>query len=129
MSKVIRIHKTEFDGNEVLPDITQTELLALWEDPECTQRIRRIAALYQAVAARENYFQNYTPSAFGNPEYSRLCGIVEGFRQALELTEEHTEDEILFKRGNRIFLAVDKIHLRRSYYEECKEIRETFDAL
>lgn len=77
------IHKY-IDGVELLPDITETPLWKDYDSFDCTPQHRRICVLYQLLAKRENYYQFYSPTAYGNPDYSMYCGEVSGFLNALD---------------------------------------------
>ena len=122
------INKILIDGIEYLPDITNTEIFDEWEKSE-NKEIRLIAGLYKALSERENYFQNNTPTAFGNPEYSLLCGIVSGFLQGSELEMDEDDNHFIVKRGKKTVLIVDKIKRCSGYYEAKKEIAETLYAI
>lgn len=82
-----------------------------------------------AVADRENYYQNNDPTAFGNHEYSVKSGIVTGICIAANISEETRDGRIVFRKGNRIILEVDKVSKPESYYEANREIREVMDDL
>lgn len=76
------------DGEvELLPDITATPIFKDWEDVYAPKSVKVIAALYQAVEKRENYFQFHTPTAFGNPDHAMMQGVVIGIEQAEEIEE------------------------------------------
>lgn len=81
------------------------------------------------VADRENYYQNNSPTAFGNPDYSVKKGIVTGIGIAANISEEAIDGRIVFRKGNRIILEVDKLNRPKSYYEANREIREIMDNL
>lgn len=68
---------------------------------------RHIALLYQAVANRENYFIDNTPTAFGNPDHSHLCGIVDGICMVAGITETVSADKISFSKNGTVLLTVD----------------------
>ena len=93
-----------------------------------------IAGLYAAVAARENYFQQESPTAFGNPKYDYLSGVVQGYLMAMELIEEENREEkkIYFRKNNRskaVVLVVDKLQRPDFYYEAQKQIQEMLDKV
>ena len=117
------------DGEiELLPDITSTCIFKDWDDIYASKSVRVVAALYQAVADRENYYQFHTPTAFGNPDYTMMQGIVIGIERAEEINEVPKDGKIYFQKGKRTILVVDKIKLHRSHYEAQKEIREIRQA-
>ena len=114
---------------ELLPDVVDTPI---WEDFDevcAPQRVKLVGALYQAIAERDNYFQFNTPTAFDNPDYSRIDGIAIGIKRAAEIEEYVEDDKRIFKRRGRIILIVDKIHKHRSYYEAVRENREALRAM
>ena len=121
------------DCNYLLPDIVNTPL---WDlvDPDRRDRSkksdRQLVGLYRAISLRENYFQENTPTAFGNPEYNLYCGIVSGFLQALEFTEEVENGQIIVRNSaNRIVLVIDKLKLPQSYYDRQRENREVLSDI
>ena len=122
------IEKCVHDGTELLPDITETPLWSARDIDTAslhTPTERRLALLYECVAERENYYQINSPTAFGNPDYERLCGIVAGILAALDINERTENNRIVFRRGNKMVLAVDKLKKPDSYYAELTEIRHT----
>lgn len=123
------------DGEvEFLPDVVDTPLWELIDPDKISQTkksYRQIARLYEAIANRENYFQEYSPTAFGNPDYERLAGIVNGILMAMEASETEVDGQIVVRieRTGKKILVVDKIKRHESYYEaerENKELREMF---
>ena len=130
----LRIHKINFDGVEYLPDITDTPL---WKylDPDraCnTTRVnRQIAGLYDAIAKRENYYQDNNPTAYGNPDYSYLCGIAQGYMKALEVEEIKNNKSIIISKigtGKKI-LEIDIIERPDWYKEAVRDNRELLRSL
>lgn len=131
---VPHINKIVFDGVEMLPDIIDTPLWEFFDidrGANAKKSDRQLAGLYKALAARENYFQINVPTAFGNPDYSFLCGIVNGFLQAMDADEEITGEHIIIRRNQiqRKILVIDKLNRPRSYYESVKDNKETRRAL
>lgn len=122
------VKKQIIDGIEYLPDIVDTTLFAEWEESQYkktgTKEIRLVAGLYKALSERENYFQNNTPTALGNPEYNLLCGVVEGFLQGSEMYLDEDDKHFIVKRGKRTVLVVDKIRRTTNYYKEKREIEK-----
>ena len=94
-----------------------------------TKSIELAIKLYMAVADRENYYQNNDPTAFGNPDYSVKSGIVTGIGIAANISEEARDGRIVFRKGNRIILEVDKVNRPENNYEANREIREILDNL
>lgn len=126
--------KKYFDGVELLPNVVDTPL---WDliDPDkvwnTKKSDRQVARLYEAIAKRENYFQEYSPTAFGNPDYERLAGTVDGILVAMEAREAEENGQIVIRmaQNGRKILVVDKVKRHESYYEaerENKELREAF---
>lgn len=117
------------DGEiELLPDITETTIFKDWDDVYAPKSVRIVAALYQAVEERENYYQLHTPTAFGNPDFSMIQGIVIGIKRAEEIEEMVKDGKIYFWKGNKTILVVDKIKLHKSYYEAKRDNDETLRA-
>lgn len=77
--------------------------------------------LYQFALMVEkymNYWNNNTPTAFGNPDYNYLMGCVEGYITAKGWGQrETTQKEIILFKGNKKVLVIDKIEKPKSYYE------------
>lgn len=114
------------DGVELLPDVTDTPL---WEfiDPDrnltTRKMLRQIAGLYQAIHDRENHYQMNTPPMFGDPEYTRKHGIVQGFLMAMEAEETGENGRIVvrtFATGRKL-LVVDKLNRPEWYYAELRK--------
>lgn len=119
------VHKVNDPGSvDLLPFITDTPIWSDYDIPSPTRAIKLIAWLYDAVQKRENYYQENTPCAFGDPKFEYLAGMVHGILQAGEITEENKVGYIEFRRGGRVILRVDKIEKPKSYYETAKENRE-----
>ena len=123
------VHKETIDGIDRLPDITATEIWQYYDTLNPKKNDVLIARLYMAVMKRENYYQDYTPTAFGDPNYTLNCGIVIGIETAANISEEARDGRIVFRKGNRIILEVDKVNKPKSYYEANREIREIMDSL
>lgn len=129
---VWKIEKTGLDGVELLPDIVDTPLWALYDpdrNPHLRPSERQLAGLYNALQKRENYFQENSPTAYGNPEYSLYCGVVSGFLQAMDAWESEEKGQIVIRRKQKKLLVVDKVMRPSWYYESRREIRETMEAL
>lgn len=132
---MLHISKIDDDGAELLPDIVDTPL---WEylDPDRGMKAKKtevqLAYLYKALAARENYYQNNTPTAFGNPQYNYFCGVVDGCLQAT-FAEESEENGVIVIRSingaKRVLFSVDKLKKPRSYYESVRENTAALRAL
>lgn len=113
---------------ERLPYITETPI---WQDFDCATPSKPAvlaALLYSAVADRENYFQDYTPTPFGNPRHEYLAGLVHGIKLAAGIEEETADGRLIFRKGKRKVLVVDKVRRPASYYEAAKDNAETLRA-
>lgn len=111
---------------EMLPDLVDTPLWRAITPEYCsnsTKRDRQIAGLYRAIADRENYFQENTPTAFGNPEYSFKDGVADGYLRAMELEETVENEQIVIRKNGRKILVIDKIKKPSAYYKDLAEIR------
>ena len=119
---VHKIHDPE--SIDLLPHIVDT---SIWKDLDVykpAKEIRLIECLYEAVQKRENYYQENTPCAFGDPRFEYYAGLVHGILQAGEVLEESRGSYIEFRRGGRVLLRVDKLQKPRAYYETVKENKE-----
>lgn len=122
------VQKDTSDTVERLPHITET---SIWQDFDCAaprKSAARAALLYMAVADRENYFQDYTPTPFGNPRHEYLTGLVHGIKLAAGIEEEDKDGRLIFRKGKRKVLVVDKVRRPASYYEAAKDNAETLRA-
>ena len=122
--------KKVHDGVDTLPLPSETDLAPQFgELYECARSHRQLVRLYEAIMERENYFQFYSPTAFGSPQYERLAGKVQGFLLAMEAEETQTETEIIIRKNNRKLLVVEKPMRPESYYEELRDCRRTQEAV
>ena len=112
----------------LLPDITDTEIFKDYENNQ-SDYMRCIYFLYIALSKRENYYQLYSPTAFGNAEYARLDGFVCGILQATGWEEIQDESYIIIKRNNRKILILQKLSKPQSYYEDKKEIAKILNEI
>lgn len=112
----------------LLPDITDTEIFKDYENNQ-SDYMRCIYFLYIALSKRENYYQLYSPTAFGNTEYVRLDGFVCGILQATGWEEIQDESYIIIKRNNRKILILQKLSKPQSYYEDKKEIAKILNEI
>ena len=123
-----KVNKIMSGDTELLPDIVDT---TIWEDYDafsnvkCSKTVRIVGALYKAVEQRENYYQLNSPTAFGDPQYRYYCGLVVGILQGAELEEIAEDDKLIFKKGNRNILIVDKIKRTKNYYDAARDINRT----
>ena len=112
----------------LLPDITDTEIFKDYENNQ-SDYMRCIYFLYIALSKRENYYQLYSPTAFGNTEYARLDGVVCGILQATGWEEIQDESSIIIKRNNGKILILQKLSKPQSYYEDKKEIAKILNEI
>lgn len=112
----------------LLPDITDTEIFKDYENNQ-SDYMRCIYFLYIALSKRENYYQLYSPTAFGNTEYARLDGFVCGILQSTGWEEIQDESYIIIKRNNRKILILQKLSKPQSYYEDKKEIAKILNEI
>lgn len=112
----------------LLPDITDTEIFKDYENNQ-SDYMRCIYFLYIALSKRENYYQLYSPTAFGNTEYARLDGFVCGILQATGWEEIQDKSYIIIKRNNRKILILQKLSKPQSYYEDKKEIAKILNEI
>lgn len=127
-----KIKKDSLDGVDLLPDIVDTPLRALIDpdrNPNPKPTERQIAGLYNALQKRENYFQENSPTAYGNPEYSLYCGVVSGFLQAMDAYEHEVNEQIIIRKGRKNLLVIDKIRRPTQFYEAQREILEAIAAI
>lgn len=123
------VHKCRDGEIEFLPDLLDTPIWDDYDDYDCPPSVRLVAVLYRAVAERENYYQFNTPTAFGDPEYRFAFGRVFGIMEAAGITETRENGKMVFRKGRRVILVVDEIHLHESYYEAKRDIRKTLAAI
>jgi len=119
-----RIRKAIVDETEYLPDLVDTEIWKDYDTFDCKQSVSVIAELYKALEKRENYFQQNSPTAFGNPDYRYLCGVVHGILLGAGMEEECSGDIIRFRKGKRTVLIVDKIKRSDDYRKSMAENRD-----
>ena len=124
----MHIKKIVVDGVEYLPPIAETKLFEPWEQNKSKQAVNK-ALLYNAVADRENYFQDHSVTAFGNAEYERAVGVVQGICLILGLEETIVGRKIVFKKGERTYLSVAQVKKTKAYKREKKELDELMNAL
>lgn len=126
-----KIAKVNIDGVELLPDIVDTPLWPLIDPDRAapTERTVQICGLYSAIKQRENWYQENTPTAYGDPMYSFYNGKVMGFLEAMGAEEEQQDGCIIIRRKNRVVLEVEKPSRTAAYYEAKRDIQETMSAL
>lgn len=109
--------------DNLLPDVTETYIFTDYEKnpSDC---MRCLYWLYIALSKRENYYERNSPTAFGDPGYTRYVGMVTGILMVTGWEEILTEDQIIIKNKKRKILVVDRIKRSESYYKEKSEINE-----
>ena len=120
---MIIINAVTVDDIELLPDVVDTVIFKNFEQKN-TKLNRFYFNLYNAISKRENYYQFNSPTAFGNPDYSMLCGIVSGLLLGNELVEKETNGyiQIFHENSTKIILSVQKIKKTQSYIKERNEL-------
>ena len=109
--------------DNLLPDVTETYIFTDYEKNP-SDYMRRLYWLYIALSKRENYYELNSPTAFGDPEYTRYVGMVTGILMVTGWEEIVTKDQIIIKNKRRKILVVDRIKRSDSYYKEKAEINE-----
>lgn len=71
-----------------------------------------------------DYYEINSPTAFGDPEYTRYVGMITGILMVTGWEEILTEDQIIIKNKRRKILVVDRIKRSDSFYKEKAEINE-----
>lgn len=113
---------------EFLPDLVETPIWGDFDEIDAPRSVRLVAALYRAVADRENYYQENTPTAFGDPDYKLAYGIAQGIMIAGEIEQRERNGKMFFYKGKRLILVVDKPIRTKYYYEALADIRKTREA-
>ncbi len=63
-----------------------------------------------------NYYQENSPDAFGNAEYQRLCGFMEGYLCGMKLTLKRNEADWIVSKGKRKILSIEVPKKPDSYF-------------
>lgn len=81
--------------------------------------------VYKAIADRENYFQFNEPTAFGNPTYNRLDGILYGLLMGygLDIMEEQEEIRV-YTQGHKLIMKIQRPKKTEWFKEKRKEVIE-----
>ncbi len=82
------------------------------------------------VAEYLNYFLDSTPTMYGNLDYERMSGFINGYCSAKSWNIEETDDfmTIVTQNGRKKFVF-EKPPLPDSYHERIKENNRTLNAL
>lgn len=124
-----RVKKIIVDNIELLPDIIDTSIWKDYDEVNCNKNVRKIAALYNAIQKRENFYQLNSPTAFGDPQYKYYCGLVVGILQGTEMEEIKEDDKIIIKKNKNKLLIIDKIIRTQGYYDSVKELNNIMHEL
>lgn len=89
-----------------------------------------VVFFYNQLIDYAMYWQDHTPTAFGNPEYQRMEGWIYGFALAKKWNIEEQKNKIIVKtqKGKKI-IELEKMPLPESYFKAKKEIKETIDNM
>lgn len=109
--------------DNLLPHITETDIFSDYEKNP-SDYMRCLYWLYVALLKRENNYEINSPTAFGDPEYTRYVGMITGILMVTGWEEILTEDQIIIKNKRRKILVVDRIKRSDSFYKEKAEINE-----
>ena len=115
-------------GNEYLPDITDTQLF-INDLIGLTKRQEQMAKLYMAIVERENYWYSNKPTAFGNPDYSLYCGVVNGMIGGLDWDYSEENDWIIIKVGKRTIMKIQKPKRSKAYWDARRDNAEVMSSL
>lgn len=138
MSKYDNIIYPVFDGAvEMLP---LAEDLFTGEIADFQGTKLRNYLVYKAIAERENYYQENTPPAFGDPKYARLDGYMFGLVQGygLHFTEDSNYIRIFKPKRKRkdtfielytLIMTIRKPKKPESYYKDKTEIKDAWNSL
>jgi hypothetical protein len=116
---VITVKKEKEDGFEFLP---YPEYVITSEPNTWNRSQKRVYDVYKAIRDVEMYFQENTPTAFGNPEYFRRDGFLSGVLTGYGLIYKEKNGYICIYCGKNCILKVEKLTLPESYHEEIRDI-------
>lgn len=71
-----KCYKIKSEDN-LLPHIAETDIFSDYEKNP-SDYMRCLYWLYVALSKRDNYYEINSPTAFGDPEYTRYVGMVTG---------------------------------------------------
>lgn len=115
-------------GVESLPLPEETPF---WKDADLsamTKRELRDYYVYSAIRDVENYFQFNSPTAFGNPDYARKCGFMDGLFKAYGLDRQVINDRIVIKMRNGVnLMIVERPCKSEAYLKEKQEIQNAME--
>lgn len=86
--------------------------------------------VYEAIVKRENYYQYNDPTAFGNPDYAYLNGVLWGLIVGYGLNIYETKQEIcVYTQGHKLIMRVQRPQKTPWYKEKKKEAIETWNKI
>ena len=105
------------DGYEYLDP---SELIDEMNDPNF-----KMYSLGKPICDVLNYYQEYSPDAFGNAPYARLEGYLNGYLCGSKMELERGKELWIVRKGRRKILAVEVPKKPQSYYDDLKDNAET----
>lgn len=121
---MINIKCEQIDGIDCLP---LPESVGLgYAEQGVTKSGTRNYWVYKAISECENYYQFNDATAFGNPEYNRLEGVVYGMLVGFDLYIDTDTDYIKVYSGSRCIMQIQRPTRPASYFENKKETVELF---
>lgn len=107
-TKQITIRPVKIYDTEYLPLEQDTELYTKPDYIGMSASEYRNILIYRAIVERENYYQDHTPPAFGDPHYSQkdgyMLGLIHGY--GLEFDEDPKEIRIKTKNGSVVMRVI-----------------------
>lgn len=89
-----------------------------------------VATFYNMLIDYALYWQNHTPTAFGNPDYAYLKGLIIGYATAKNWNIKENKNNIIVKNSSgRKLIELAILPLPDSYFEAIKENKEMFNNL
>lgn len=76
-----------------------------------------------------NYYNQRTSTAFGDPEYARISGMVKGYMLARSWSWEEQDDIIRIKSGNRTRYIIERPCISAMEKENRQEITALLNKL
>jgi len=124
------IRPVTVDGIEFLPLEQETPLYTKSDYIGMSESELRNIFIYRAIAERENYYQDHTPPAFGDPSYSRLDGYMFGLIHGYGLDIDDDMDKIVIKtKSGRTVMTVVRPKTTEAYKESVRDNNRTLRSL
>lgn len=123
----IKCDKT--DGIDWLPFVEDTPLYEDITEFSMPKSREVLICIYNALQKSENYFQTETPTAFGNPEYSRFDGFAKGYIAGAGFEYDEVDGYIIISKGCRKYLKIEKPRRTEAYKDALRENRKTLSEL